>query len=183
MSWLKQGHPELVVQHRVKMALQHLKGWRFHSFSAEHWSNEEPPSPKLKKVFSDVQEDFHVSVCAACLTSSRQGDLEDSGTLPSIQKWKTQWEKKTLKMWKCFTLCIFSNYAKCEVRSMSQNWSLDCFYDAGIQFVILGQNHRYVLLCAIGDLLPTWICMSILLQQPNRFQAFFSSLLGTSGIF
>lgn len=64
---------------------------------------------------------------------------------------------------------------------MSQNWTLDCLYDRGSQF-ILGQNHSCVLLCAMGDLLPAWICPSSS-SNLKAFQALFSSLLGTAGIF
>lgn len=104
------------------------------------------------------------------LTSSRQGDLANNGTSSSIKSEKPNDKKSP---WKCLILCIFSNYAKYEVRPMSQNWSLNCLYDVGSQF-ILGQNHSYVLLCAMGDLLD----LSVLLQQPNNISGFFFKFVG-----
>lgn len=90
----------------------------------------------------------------------RQWDL----TLHS--KVKIQMRKRTLEN------ASHCHYAKYEVRSMSQNWSLDCLYDADSQFVILGQNPSYVLIRAMGHLLPAWICPSSS-SNLTRFQAFF----------
>lgn len=170
MSCLKQGHLELVVQDCVQMALQHLKGWRLHSFPVEHHSSVQPPTPKLKKVFSDVQENFHMFQFVTLASHPQdKGIMKIEGPHLPFASEKPN-EKK--RPWKCLTLCIFSNYAKYEIRSMSQNGSLDCFYDAGNQFVILGQNHNYVLLCAMGDLLPAWICPSSS-SNLTRFHGFF----------
>lgn len=66
------------------------------------------------------------------------------------------------------------NYAKYEVRVMSQNWSLDCLYYADSRFVILGQHPGYVQLYAMGDLLSALICLSSS-SILTRFQAFFKA--------
>lgn len=165
MSWIKQGHLELVVQDCVHMVLQRIKGWRLHSFSAEHRSSTKPPDKKKKSVFWCPGGFSCFSLCPLPYTLKasrpwRQWDL----TLHS--KVKIQMRKRTLEN------ASHCHYAKYEVRSMSQNWSLDCLYDADSQFVILGQNPSYVLIRAMGHLLPAWICPSSS-SNLTRFQAFF----------
>lgn len=125
MSLPRQGHLELVVQDCVQMALQHLKEWRLPSFFVAHHPNVQPSSLKKKKKYFLMSRRIFTcfSLCPLPYILKARGPW-GQWDLTLHSKVKTQMRIKALEN------ASYCNYAKYEVRSVSENWSLHCLYDA-----------------------------------------------------